>query len=160
MVKAIIPNQRDKEVFPDVQDGIQQYIEPPRTTHEVGATREFKMVDDALGTVEINLDSPTSSKEHLNYRIKFGGSTILTIKNGEINLGGEEATEPLVLGESFKGFLNGFIAKFNTHKHFNGTAVDGSTGNPVAASIASSMGDDLLSDVAFTRKDFDESGVA
>lgn len=68
---------------------------------------------------------------------------------------GEGAGERLVLGDSFKTFLNNFFAvSFDAHTHSGGT-IGGLTGPPGAAFIAPTrqdMGDSLLSDLAKTKK--------
>lgn len=81
--------------------------------------------------------------------ISGGSATItapaITLAGGTIDLG-EDAKESLVLGDSFKDFLNQQIAKYNSHTHIIVSNMFGAVAAPTVTS-QSPMTDSQLSDV-------------
>jgi len=95
-------------------------------------------------------------KNSRRFTVEMDGTDVLEVwKDGSqvrIDLG-EGATERVVLGDSFRDFLNDFLTNyFDQHTHSSGT---GTTGTPLPAFVSpvrQDMGTDLLSDLAKVKK--------
>jgi hypothetical protein len=86
-------------------------------------------------------------KKPSTFTVEVGGVAVLTVSNegGAVRIElGADATERVVLGDSFRAFLNQFIQeKFDAHVHAlpNGTA----SSPPQAAFTGAQMPEELLS---------------
>jgi len=95
-------------------------------------------------------------KNSQRFTVEMDGTDVFEVwKDGSqvrIDLG-EGATERIVLGDSFRTFLNDFFANiFDQHTHSSGT---GTTGAPLPAFVSpvrQDMGANLLSDLAKAKK--------
>ena len=118
-------------------DTVNAYADP--ATEDAGAASgqvRFRIKDSQRLTVAIGDD------EDVFEVWKDGGQLRVDL--------GEGATERIVLGDSFRTFLNNFFSvAFDTHTHV--APVGGSTGPPNTAPVAT-MGDALLSDLSKTKK--------
>ena len=92
-------------------------------------------------------------KQPAVFTVEIGGAPVLTITReaGAVRIElGEAAGERLVLGDSFRAFINDFLqTKFDAHVHLipSGQA----TTPPHAAFVGAQMPEELLSRVAKTR---------
>lgn len=116
-------------------------------TSGVGSESAIRQAQPFESTVLLRLVNPST------FTVEIAGSPVLKISNEEgavrIDLG-ESAGERLLLGDSFRAFLNDFLsAKFDAHVHQlpNGQP----TTPPLAPFTGSKMPEELLSSSARAR---------
>lgn len=109
--------------------------------------------EDASGSVgQIRLRVKNSQR----FTVEMDGTDVLEVwkDGGQVRIDlGEGASERVVLGDSFRDFLNDFLTNiFDQHTHSSGT---GTTGTPLPAFVSpirQDMGADLLSDLVKAKK--------
>jgi hypothetical protein len=83
--------------------------------------------------------------------IKMTATGEIILDPPTIKFGNENASEPLVLGNTWLAFFNAFIALYNSHQHTNVQTGGGVSGPPQTS--AAGMTDAQLSDIAYVSKD-------
>jgi hypothetical protein len=82
--------------------------------------------------------------------IKLTATGQIILDPPTIKLGNENASEPLVLGNTWLAFFNAFITLFNAHQHTNVQPGSGVSGPP--STPAAGMTSAQLSDIAYVSK--------
>jgi hypothetical protein len=83
--------------------------------------------------------------------IKMTATGEIILDPPTIKFGNENASEPLILGNTWLAFFNAFISLFNAHQHTNVQTGGGLSGPPQTA--AAGMTSAQLSDIAYVSKD-------
>ena len=129
------------------------------------------LIDTVGAFTDIATEDATPNVGQMRFRVKGGNSSpkfvveingtdvfeVYKDSTGQVRIDlGDGAGERLVLGDSFKTFLNNFFATFfDAHTHIGVTTGVGTSGPPSPTFIAparQNMGDDVLSDLAKTKK--------
>lgn len=170
VIIGALPHERTNRVIVSATAAVPTEGTPQKRDHYIAHHGAEQRIDEygnmwfsttaAYGTDKIEED-PANGRGHVTFKVKdsrnfdvmMGNDVVFRVwKDGsqlKVDLG-EGAGQRLILGDDFRSFLNTFFAqKFDLHTH---TASGSTTTAPLAAFVGTLMGDDVLSDLARTKK--------
>jgi hypothetical protein len=164
---------RDNRFIVETEDGDYLVLDKGRREIRLHAPSVFVGTNDEQGNrIEYQQDDSirayaplvllgTETGDRIEYRdgaeiilqapvIKLTATGEIILDPPTIKFGNENASEPLVLGNTWLAFFNAFIALFNAHQHTNVQTGGGLSGPPQTS--AAGMTDAQLSDIAYVSK--------